>query len=210
MIKYKDKKWYQLWWLLRRIRLWNHANHQCLLKTAGPPFLFSVSLHRLSNKQLNCSTNECFPSQHHINFALPQQPLTEGSSIDTGWPKVMRTERNGRIYVWIFLSITLGDYRRGQRGPVISINHELYISPLYLYLYTLLLCYERHFCKICTRRGLNTVVFSFLCPLWCWQTQQTQMSRKLNQGSKYVQFLVEIIKSTKDLHMFVLWSKLFF
>lgn len=34
--------------------------------------------------------------------------------------------------------------------------------------------------------------------------------RKLNQGSKDVQFLVEVIKSTKDLHMFVLWSKLFF
>lgn len=52
MIKYKDKKWYQLWWHLRRIGLWNHSNHQCLLKTAGPPFLFSVSPHRLSKKQL--------------------------------------------------------------------------------------------------------------------------------------------------------------
>lgn len=105
MIKYKDKKWYQLWWHLRRIGLWNHANHQCLLKTAGPPFLFSISLHRLSNKQLNCSTNECFsPQRHIINFALPQQPLTEGSSIDTGWPKVMRTERNGRIYTRMNLS----------------------------------------------------------------------------------------------------------
>lgn len=60
-----------------------------------------------------------------VNFALPQ-PLTGCSSVDSGWPRVTRTERNGRIYAHVNLSfITLGDHRTAERGPFISINHAL-------------------------------------------------------------------------------------
>lgn len=79
--------------------------------------------------------NQCFSSQRHIiNFALPQQPLTEGSSIDTGWPKVMRTERNERIYARMNLSFhyTLWSYNRTEGTCYIHKSWALYFTSISL------------------------------------------------------------------------------
>ena len=94
-----------------------------------PPFFFPFPF--IGSTTNNCSTNECFSSQRHI-INWRREAASTPAEMEEYTP------------LWIVFSITLGDHRA--EGTFISINHELYISPLYLYLYTLLLCYERHLC----------------------------------------------------------------
>lgn len=56
-----------------------------------PLLLFSVSLHGGF-----CSTDSCFYSQHNIIHSALPQSREDCRGADTGWPNVMRMERNGK------------------------------------------------------------------------------------------------------------------
>lgn len=87
MLKYKDKKWYQLWW--------QREERRTLYTWKSWRSLFFFSQFFLSTRGSAKHTHAFILSTISYTLLLPQSLEDCGAAADTGRPSISRTERNG-------------------------------------------------------------------------------------------------------------------